>query len=80
MSIEILSQLESKIQQAVDNMELLRMENEELKEQKEELRQKLANSSDTMTNLQEENKRLKSEQTTWQGRLQDLLGQINEIK
>jgi len=59
MSIEILSQLEKKIQQTIDTIGLLQMEIDELKE---------------------ENQRLKEEQTTWHGRLQNLLSQINEIK
>lgn len=59
MSIEILSQLEEKIQQTIDTIGLLQMEIDELKE---------------------ENQRLKQEQTTWHGRLQNLLSQINEIK
>lgn len=59
MSIEILSQLEKKIQQTIDTIGLLQMEIDELKE---------------------ENQRLKQDQTTWHGRLQNLLSQINEIK
>lgn len=80
MSIEIISQLETKIQQTIDTIGLLQMEVDELKEQKEDLEQKLTTSSDTMLTLQEENQRLKSEQSTWHGRLQELLAQINAIK
>lgn len=80
MSIEILSQIENKIQQTIDTIGLLQMEVDELKEQKQQLEQKLTHSSTAMATLEEENQRLLQEQTTWQGKLQNLLSQINEIK
>ncbi|WP_392565105.1 cell division protein ZapB [Utexia brackfieldae] len=80
MSLEILNQLESKIQQAVDTVGLLQMEIDELKEHNQQLEQQLSTSNATFAALQEENQRLKQEQSQWQDRLQSLLGRMSDIK
>lgn len=63
MSFELLEELEKKIQSAVENIELLRMEIDELKEQNSQ--------------LSDENNRLHQEQQAWQDRLKSLLGRMN---
>ena len=52
MSLEVLEQLESKVQSAVDNISLLKMELDELKEQN--------------SKLQDENHQLRNEHVAWQ--------------
>jgi cell division protein ZapB len=65
MSFELLEKLEAKVQSAVENIELLRMEVDDLKEQNAQ--------------LGDENARLKQEQSAWQERLQALLGKIDDV-
>lgn len=79
MSSEILNQLESKIQQAIDTIGLLQLEIEELKEQKQLLEHQLAGANAILVTLQEENQRLKQEQVVWQERLQNLLGRMADL-
>ena len=62
MSLEVLEQLESKVQSAVDNISLLKMELDELKEQN--------------SKLQDENHQLRNEHVAWQERLRALLGKM----
>lgn len=66
MSLEVLDQLESKVVSAVDNIALLKMEIEELKE----LNQR----------LQEDNQQLRAEQGVWQERLRTLLGKMEQFE
>ena len=66
MSLEVLDQLESKVVSAVDNITLLKMEIEELKE----LNQR----------LQEDNQQLRAEQSVWQERLRTLLGKMEQFE
>ncbi|MCO6523505.1 MAG: cell division protein ZapB [Candidatus Schmidhempelia sp.] len=79
MSSEILNQLESKIQQAIDTIGLLQMEVEELKEQKQLLDHQLSGANAILVTLQEENQRLKQEQVVWQERLQSLLSRMADL-
>ncbi|MFM2486125.1 cell division protein ZapB [Celerinatantimonas yamalensis] len=65
MSFELLEELEGKIQSAVENIELLRMEIDELKEQNSQ--------------LSDENSRLHQEQDAWQERLKSLLGRMSNV-
>ncbi len=65
MSFEVLEKLEAKIQVAVDSIELLRMEIDELKEQN--------------SKLNDENSRLLQEQQAWQERLKALLSRIEDV-
>ncbi|GDY27669.1 cell division protein ZapB [Agarivorans sp. Toyoura001] len=65
MSFDVLEKLEAKVQVAVDSIELLRMEIDELKEQNSQ--------------LNDENGRLLQEQQAWQERLKALLGRIEDV-
>lgn len=72
MSSEILDQLESKVRQAVETIQLLQLEVEELKEKNDQEQQ--ANDA-----LRNENEQLKVEHNNWQERLRSLLGQIDNV-
>lgn len=71
MTFELLEKLESKINQAVESIELLKMEIEEQKEEKIHL---IAKSEE----LQAENNRLNEEHQQWQARLSALVGKIEQ--
>jgi cell division protein ZapB len=73
MTLDLLEQLESKIQNTVDTIALLQMEVEELKEDKQGLAEK-------GEQLQEENIRLTEEHQQWQSRLSALVGKIEETE
>ncbi|OOR99307.1 cell division protein ZapB [Haemophilus paracuniculus] len=72
MSAAILDQLEGKIKQAVETIQLLQLEVEDLKAQNEQANQ--ANQ-----NLRQEYEQLKAEQQNFQERLRSLLGQIDNV-
>ncbi|MFT6926943.1 MAG: cell division protein ZapB [Psychromonas sp.] len=73
MTLDLLEQLENKIQNTVDTIALLQMEVEELKEDK----QTLAAKSEQ---LQAENIRLTEEHQQWQSRLSALVGKIEQAE
>ena len=72
MSLTILDQLEEKIKQAVETIQLLQLELEYLKEQKAAAEQESAA-------LRQEHEQLKSEHQNFQDRLRALLGQIDNV-
>lgn len=72
MSIEILDQLENKIKQAVETIQLLELEVEELKGKNTDAN--LANET-----LRKEHEQLKTEHQRFQDRLRSLLGQIDNV-
>lgn len=72
MSVAILDQLEEKIKQAVETIQLLQLEIEELKGKNEDAQK----AYDT---LSQENEQLKAEHHNWQERLRSLLGQIDNV-
>ena len=72
MSVTILDQLEDKIKQAVETIQLLQLEVEELKGKNEEANR--ANET-----LRQEHEQLKTEHQTFQDRLRPLLGQIDNV-
>lgn len=72
MSVTILDQLEDKIKQAVETIQLLQLEVEELKGKNEEANR--ANET-----LRQEHEQLKTEHQTFQDRLRSLLGQIDNV-
>ncbi len=80
MSLEVLEQLEAKVQMAVDTISLLQLEIEELKEKNDELNR----GTDTMRHdhdmLLQENERLRTEQDAWQDRIRHLLGKMEEVE
>ena len=65
MSLEVLEQLELKVQSAVDNITLLKMELDELREQN--------------SKLQDENQQMRNEHSAWQDRLRHLLGKVDQM-
>lgn len=72
MSVAILDQLEDKIKQAVETIQLLQLEVEELKGQNDE-----ANRANEQ--LRQECEQLKTEHQNFQDRLRSLLGQIDNV-
>ena len=79
MSLEILDQLEGKIKQAVETIQLLQLEVEELKGQKQQVQQVLDTARNEDNHLRGENDQLKGEHHNWQERLRSLLGQIDNV-
>ncbi|OCG18432.1 hypothetical protein A9G28_10935 [Gilliamella sp. Fer1-1] len=79
MSLEILNQLESKIQHTVNTITTLQQEIATLKQGNQELEQLINDSSDEMKALRDENDKLKQDQQMWQQRIQTLLTKIGEI-
>ncbi|WP_257275442.1 MULTISPECIES: cell division protein ZapB [unclassified Endozoicomonas] len=65
MSIESLSQLENKLQNLIDKLELTRMELEELRS--------------TNNRLEDENTHLKQELSSWSDRVGTLLGKLDSV-
>ncbi len=64
MSLELLSKLESKIQNALEAIELQKMEIEELKQQNSE--------------LSEQNEKLKQDLSSWNDKVNGLVGLLND--
>ncbi|WP_392559546.1 cell division protein ZapB [Orbus mooreae] len=79
MSLEILNQLESKIQQTVNTIQLLQQEISLLQQKNQDLETLINDESEEVTKLRNENELLKQEQTVWQERISTLLNKIGEI-
>ncbi|MCO6553026.1 MAG: cell division protein ZapB [Gilliamella sp.] len=79
MSLEILNQLESRIQHTINTINTLQQEIATLKKGNQELEQLINDSSDEMKALRDENEKLKQDQQVWQQRIQTLLSKIGEI-
>lgn len=79
MSLEMLNQLENKIQNSVNTIKTLQQEVATLRQNNEELEQLINDSSDEMKTLRDENEALKRDQQVWQQRIQTLLSKIGEI-
>ncbi|KES16159.1 MULTISPECIES: cell division protein ZapB [Gilliamella] len=79
MSLEILNQLETRIQHTVNTINTLQQEIARLKQGNQELEQLINDSSDEMKALRDENEKLKQDQQIWQQRIQTLLSKIGEI-
>ncbi|MCX8642366.1 MULTISPECIES: cell division protein ZapB [unclassified Gilliamella] len=79
MSLEILNQLENRIQHTVNTITTLQQEIATLKQGNQELEQLINDSSDEMKALRDENEKLKQDQQIWQQRIQTLLSKIGEI-
>lgn len=79
MSLEILNQLETKIQQTVNTIELLQQEISILQQKNQELEILISEESDEVKNLSNQNEQLRQEQTLWQERISMLLSKIGEI-
>ncbi|MDF7670079.1 cell division protein ZapB [Orbaceae bacterium ESL0721] len=79
MSLELLNQLENKIQNSVNTIKTLQQEIAALRQNNEELEQLINDSSDEMKTLRDENASLREDQQVWQQRIQTLLTKIGEI-
>ena len=79
MSLGVVVNLESKVQQAIDTITLLQMEIEELKEKNNSLSQEVQNAQHSREELERENNQLREQQNGWQERLQALLGRMEEV-
>ncbi len=66
MNFDVLDKLESKVQTAVDTIQLLQLEMEELKEENSQ--------------LLNHNNELKGQQDAWQERLRSLLGRMDDVQ
>ena len=71
MSLTILDELEAKIKQAVETIQLLQLEIEELKEKNETAKKE--------NEALQQDEQLKAEQQSFQDRLRSLLGQIDNV-
>ena len=73
MSLEILDQLEEKIRQAVETIQITsNLKVEELKEQKNQ-------SQQAVEALQYENEQLRNEHRNWQEHIRSLLGKFDNV-
>ncbi len=72
MSIDVLDKLENKVREAIETIQLLQLEVDELKGKNAEL-------VSQKEHLRQENEQLKMEQENFQDRLRSLLGQIDNI-
>ncbi len=70
MSLELLSKLESKIQTALETIELLKMELEEEK-------QKTTSLNEHNQQLNEQNQQMQQELTSWNEKVTGLVGLLN---
>ncbi len=80
VQFEVLEKLEAKVQNAVDTIELLQMELDELKSSNDEMRSEREHLVSKNHELQEANEKLAAEHEAWQGRLRVLLGKIDEME
>lgn len=80
MSFELFENLEAKVQQTIDTIELLKMEVEELKEKNKILSDELTNANESKIALIEENIAIKNEKEKWQERLRLLLDKMDGVK
>lgn len=79
MSPNILDQLEDKIKQAVETIQLQQLEIEELKEKNAEAQRNNEQARQENDQLRQEYEQLKVEQQNFQERLRSLLGQIDNV-
>ncbi|WP_096619535.1 cell division protein ZapB [Candidatus Enterovibrio altilux] len=80
MSLEILEQLEAKVQMVVDTVSLLHVEIAELKVKNEILGQESDTVRKSCDVLEQENAHLRTNQNAWQQRICSLLSKIEEIE
>jgi cell division protein ZapB len=80
MSLEILEQLETKIQTAVDTITLLQMELEEVKQKNQSLEQEAGMLRDNQSNLEQQNQRMQEEHDAWQQKIRVLLGKMEDVE
>ncbi|MFC1236873.1 cell division protein ZapB [Vibrio sp. F74] len=80
MSLEVLEQLETKIQTAVDTITLLQMELEEVKQKNQGLEQETTSLRDNCSNLEQQNQQMVEEHEAWQQRIRILLGKMEDVE
>ncbi|WED26510.1 cell division protein ZapB [Vibrio sp. DW001] len=80
MSLEVLEQLETKIQTAVDTITLLQMELEEVKQKNQGLEQETTSLRDNCSNLEQQNHQMLEEHEAWQQRIRILLGKMEDVE
>lgn len=79
MSFELLEQLDEKIKQAVETIQLQQLEIEELRGKQEQVQHELNQLRGERDALAGENDQLKNEHNNWQERLRSLLGKIDNV-
>lgn len=80
MSLDVLEQLETKIQTAVDTITLLQMEVEELKQTNQQLTEATEAAKLSKAELEQQNQQMQEEQTAWQERIRTLLGKMDDVE
>lgn len=80
MSLEVLEQLEIKIQTAVDTITLLQMELEETKQLNQSLEHEVHALKESRTELEQQNQKIREEQESWQERIRVLLNKMDDVE
>ncbi|MBE2894584.1 cell division protein ZapB [Pasteurellaceae bacterium TAE3-ERU1] len=79
MSFDLLEQLDQKIKQAVETIQLQQLELEELKGKHDQLQNELNQVREERENLNREKDRLHEERKNWEDKVRSLLGQIDNV-
>ncbi|MCO7233405.1 MULTISPECIES: cell division protein ZapB [unclassified Cobetia] len=80
MSTELFTQLEQKVGQAIDSIEMLKMEVEELKEENQRLNETKGSQGEELEQLRQANARLQEERDQWASRLEGLIARFSETE
>ncbi len=80
MSLEVLEQLEAKIQTAVDTIVLLQMELDEVKQQNQSLEHRARGLAEGRAELEQENQKMREEHEAFQQRIRMLLGKMEDVE
>ncbi|MDG3084645.1 cell division protein ZapB [Vibrio hannami] len=80
MSLEVLEQLEAKVQTAVDTITLLQMELDELKEKNSQLEAEANALKEGREELERQNQQVREEHDAWQERIRTLLGKMENVE
>ena len=80
MSFEVLEKLEAKIQTAVDNISLLQMEVEELREERQKLATEGSELRIAREALEQKVQQMQQEHGAWQERIRNLIGKMDEVE
>lgn len=80
MSLDVLEQLEAKIQTAVDTITLLQMEVEELKQTNQQIGEEVDSVKAEKAELEQQNQQMQVEHDAWQDRIRTLLGKMEDVE
>ncbi|HAR06946.1 MAG: septal ring assembly protein ZapB [Cobetia sp.] len=80
MSTELFTQLEQKVGQAIDSIEMLKMEVEELKEENQRLTEAKTGQGEELEQLRQTNTQLQEERDQWAQRLEALVARFSETE